>query len=200
MYIRKFTYTAADVDCKMCTEYQQKIGCRHEVCPYIEERIEAGVVTYEDAVTSMIPRARGISKRLPKLFREYPGSLWADTTHKNRMTEFNHRLGYNKRRNTPSYYAVMYLFTSNELLFQRTGNCFYHSGIEFAYAVLRGINTHNYALFYAAKGLRNSGGVTVSELADPEVIDDEAFRLIINALLIAKYGTAVFKLKGEESK
>lgn len=200
LYIRSFTYTAEDVDCKLCTEYEKKKGCRHEVCPYIAERIEAGVVTYQIAVTAMVPSTSSICKRLPKLFREYPGSLWADASHKTRMVSFNNRLGYNKRRNTPSYYAAMYLLTSSDSLLRRTSECFYHSGIEFAYAVLRGINTHNYALFYAAKGLRTSRGVTVSELADPEVIDDEAFRLIINALLIAKYGTAVFKLKGEESK
>ena len=32
---------------------------------------------------------------------------------------------------------------------------------------------------------------------DDHQADDEAFRLIMNALLIAKYGTAVFNLKGE---
>ena len=55
----------------------------------------------------------------------------------------------------------------------------------------------NQALYTAAKGLRNSRGITEAELADPNQIDDEAFRLIINAMLIAKYGTDVFKLKGE---
>lgn len=47
MYIRKFTYSAEDVDCKLCTEYARKTGCRHEVCPFLAERIEAGVVSYE---------------------------------------------------------------------------------------------------------------------------------------------------------
>lgn len=56
---------------------------------------------------------------------------------------------------------------------------------------------HNYALLYAAKGLHHEKGVTESELADPDVIDEEAFRLIMNALLIAKYGTAAFHLKGD---
>ena len=44
-----------------------------------------------------------------------------------------------------------------------------------------------------------AGGVTESELADPMTIDDEALRLIMNALLIAKYGTAAFHLKGDIS-
>ena len=82
------------------------------------------------------------------------------------MKVFNNRLGYIKSRNTPNYYAALYLLTSN------------------------------YALFCAAKGLRHAGGVTESELADPMTIDDEAFRLIMNAMLIAKYGIAAFNLKG----
>ena len=133
------------------------------------------------------------------MIHSFPGSLWADEKHKTRMKVFNNRLGYIKSRNTPSYYAALYLLTSNDALYRRTANCFYHGGIDFSYAVLRGISPHNYALLYAAKGLRHARGVTESELADPMTIDDAAFRLIMNALLIAKYGTAAFNLKGDIS-
>ena len=197
MYIRKFTYSAEDVDCNLCTEYTRKIGCRHEVCPFLAERIEAGVVSYQSAVKAMIPRRSILWNRLSALLQNYPGHLWADGNHKTRMELFNHQLGYNKSRNTPSYYAAMFLLTSNQALFNRTGNCFYRSGIEFGYATLGGMSPHNQALYTAAKGLRNARGVTEAELADPSQIDDAAFRLIINAMLIAKYGTDVFKLKGE---
>ena len=104
-----------------------------------------------------------------------------------------------KAETPPCYYAALYLLTSNDALYRRTANCFYHGGIDFSYAVLRGISPHNYALFCAAKGLRHAGDVTESELADPMTIDEEAFRLIINAQLIAKYGTAAFNLKGDFS-
>ena len=197
MYIRNYTYSAEDVDCKFCTEVVGRKGCRQEVCPYYAERIEAGVISYAEAVLSLIPSTSSIQNRLPGLIHGFPGSLWADEKHKTRMEVFNNRLGYIKSRNTPSYYAALYLLTSNDALYRRTANCFYHGGIDFSYAVLRGISPHNYALFCAAKGLRHARGVTESELADPMTIDDEAFRLIMNALLIAKYGTAAFNLKGE---
>lgn len=185
------------MDCKLCTEYARKTGCRHEVCPFLAERIEAGVVSYQSAIKAMIPRRSILWNRLSVLLQNFPGYLWADSSHKTRMELFNHQLGYNKSRNTPSYYAAMFLLTSNQALFNRTGNCFYRSGIEFGYATLNGISAHNNSLFQAAKGLRNARGITEAELAAPEKIDDEAFRLIINAMLIAKYGTDVFKLKGE---
>ena len=76
------------------------------------------------------------------------------------MEVFNNRLGFIKSRNTPSYYAALYLLTSNDALYRRTANCFYYGGIDFSYAALRGISLHNYALLYVAKGLRNAGGVT----------------------------------------
>lgn len=143
MYIRKFTYSAEDVNCRNCTEYAAKLGCRHEVCPFLTERIEAGVVSYQSAVKAMIPRRSILWNRLSALIQNYPDYLWADSNHKTRMELFNHQLGYNKSRNTPSYYAAMYLLTSNQGLFNRTGNCFYRSGIEFGYATLNGISAHD---------------------------------------------------------
>lgn len=67
-------------------------------------------------------------------------------------------------------------------------------------AILRGISPHNYALYRAAVGLfTERRGVTLSEMADRELVDDDAFRLIINAMLIARYGIAAMKLKKEET-
>ena len=43
MYINTFKYTPADVDCKLCTEYVKKFGCTACGCPWMAERIEAGV-------------------------------------------------------------------------------------------------------------------------------------------------------------
>ena len=103
--------------------------------------------------------------------------------------------GYRRRRDTAKYYAAMYLLTANEDLYRRTANCFCRHGIEFDYAVLREITLHNYALFMAARSIcTGSKDITLADLADPEIIDTEAFRLIINAVLIARYGLDAFWL------
>ena len=71
MHIRKPTYKKEDVDCKLCTEYRgKKHPCPHDVCPFIAERIEAGAVTYWDAVNAMISSQYCFSRRLPKLAEE----------------------------------------------------------------------------------------------------------------------------------
>ena len=40
--------------------------------------------------------------------------------------------------------------------------------------------------------------LTLCDLADCEVVDDVAFKLIVNALLIANYSSDVLKLGGTE--
>lgn len=54
MYINTFKYTPADVDCKLCTEYVKKFGCTACGCPWMAERIEAGVVGYAEVVRQMV--------------------------------------------------------------------------------------------------------------------------------------------------
>ena len=139
MHIRRFTYKREDVDCKLCTEYRGGIKCPHSVCPYITERIEAGAVTYQDAVYAMILPGCQLIRRLPKLILTYQDSFWVDDRHKSRMEFFNTCMGYIPSRNTPAYYAAMYLLTANETLYWRMANCFCHSGLDFSFVILKGI-------------------------------------------------------------
>ena len=139
MHIGRFTYKREDVDCKLCTEYRGGKKCPHPVCPYITERIEAGAVTYQDAVYAMIHPGCQLIRRLPKLILTYQDSFWVDDRHKSRMEFFNTCMGYVPSRNTPAYYAAMYLLTANETLYWRMANCFCHSGLDFSFAILRGM-------------------------------------------------------------
>ena len=45
---RTITITAEDVDCQYCADSRTQGKCSNSICPYIKERIEAGVVTYEE--------------------------------------------------------------------------------------------------------------------------------------------------------
>ena len=44
MHIRDYKYTAEDVDCRYCTEFRHG-RCGAIKCPWLNERIEAGVVS-----------------------------------------------------------------------------------------------------------------------------------------------------------
>ncbi|HJB80867.1 MAG TPA: hypothetical protein H9712_07765, partial [Candidatus Flavonifractor intestinigallinarum] len=64
-YINTFKYTPEDVDCKLCTEYVKKFGCTACGCPWMAERIEAGVVSYQKLI-----------ERLGKLNITFGTYLW----------------------------------------------------------------------------------------------------------------------------
>lgn len=165
-------------------------------CPWLAERIEAGVVGYREAVMETFPRDCRLSSRLNLLIKHYPGSLWSNEQHERRMQYQCAVQGYRRRRDTNAYYAAIYLLTSNDDIYRRTANCFCKDGIEFGYAVLKNTSPHNYALFMAARDLcGKTEAVTMADLAEPEVIDPEALRLIVNATLIARYGLAAFQIR-----
>ena len=93
------------------------------------------------------------------------------------------------------FFAALYLLTSNKELADRTFNCFFRGGIDFRYARRRGISSHDYTLLMAAKSLYcHTAEVTQGDLAEPQIIPDEAFRLLINALLIARFGLDALKI------
>ena len=195
MYINTFRYMPEDVDCKLCTQYRKKLGCAVKGCPYLAERIEAGVVGYGDAVVKALSRHTALAPRLAALVRLFPGTMWGDRRHKPRLEAFN-RQGFRRQRDTPAYYAALYLLTANEDIFRRTANCFLKGGLEFAYALLRGIAPHDYTLFVAARDLfTGADGLTFTDLADPGVVDAVAFRLVVNALLVVRYGPVILDIR-----
>lgn len=147
MYINTFKYMPKDVSCQLCTEYVKKLGCTALRCPWLAERIEAGVVGYREAVLETFPHERRLFQRLNLLIKHYPGSLWSNEQHERRMQYQCAVQGYRRRRDTNAYYAAMYLLTSNDDIYRRTANCFCKDGIEFGYAVLKNTSPHNYALF-----------------------------------------------------
>ena len=72
MYINTFKYTPKDVSCQLCTEYVKKLGCTALRCPWLAERIEAGVVGY--------PISRAESREsFAQLMERYPQPEQAPT-------------------------------------------------------------------------------------------------------------------------
>ena len=196
----RFQYTREHVACGLCTEYRRRHGCTAFPCPWLAERIEAGAVGYEEALLESFPHDALLLARLQALVQIFPGSLWSGEDHRRRMEELKAQLGYRKHRDTPAYCAVMYLLTANRDLYARTANCFCRHGLEFDYAFLRGVSPHNYTLFSAARDIyTGAGGLSLNDLACRDVVDTPAFSLIINALLIARYGSAAFEIHNQRA-
>lgn len=194
-----YHYKPADVACEYCAEWKHR-RCQAIACPWLAERIGAGVVSYAAAVRELFGALHVLELRwrLEWLIKGYNGSFWLNAEH-----EFNTRLllrsvGYQAWRN-PRFFAALYLFGSNRLLMKRVWNACMPQGFEPMFLVMRGVSEHDYTLIQTAKALMCGGlGLTLYDLADRDVVDDKAFTLIVNALLIANYGSDVLKLGGTE--
>ena len=204
--MNRFRYAPEDVDCKLCTKYQGKESPCAD-CPWRAERIEAGVVGYEEAVSGTIPeyfRKADLKKMRPRLnaaVSAFSGSLFRDTAHKRRMEEAKIRVGLRKKRDTPAYFAAMYLLTASEDLCRRSLNCYGREGITFRRLDPRGISPEDYTLLAAAKDIYHGEfNMELSNLTDAEVIDAGTFVLILNALLIAQYGCDALKIHEKKNR
>lgn len=71
-----------------------------------------------------------------------------------------------------------------------------NDGFDFQAVHLRGIRPELYSVYQAAKAIAvGSSNITLADLASPELVTDEAFYLIICALLMAKYGVVILNLE-----
>lgn len=135
-----------------------------------------------------------IYKRIEYMTHTFPGSLWSSEIHRRNMSELDYLLGFHQSRNTRRFYAAMYLMTVNNDLIERTAYCFNRDGIDFSKVRIRGISVQNYDLLMAARQIYTGKRyIYRNDLANPEIIDDDVFRLIMNALLIMRMGIKVFE-------
>ena len=86
LQINTFQCKPEDVDCTLCAKYKgKKRGCTAKVCPWLAERIEAGVVGYEEAVRETFPHDAHLDARLRVVVRHFTGSLFLSPSHERRM-------------------------------------------------------------------------------------------------------------------
>lgn len=196
MYLNTFRYTPEMVDCKLCTEYKK--GCTASGgCPWLAERIEAGVVGYGEAVMGSFPNKLGLQARLTMAVHLFKGSLWADEQHQQRFNNLMARFKYSKRRkDIAKYYAVIFLFSGSIELNRRTINCVDRQFIEFSFADTLEMSDEDYALFTAARSIAvGNTHRLLKKLEDISAVGLIEFCVIVNALLIERYGLNALNIK-----
>lgn len=200
MFINTFRYRPEDVDCRLCTAYARKTGFKKAHCPYLAERMEAGSVGYTEALLESFPANSPFRWRLRLLADRFDGTLWHNEKHLRRMETQKAVCGYSREKNTPEYYAAMYLLTSDTDIYRRSMQCFSRTGMGFSRIRLRGASSHAYTVIAAAKSIyTGSGQITDADLANPEIVGIEAFTLIIHALLIVRYGLDALKITAKKA-
>lgn len=194
--VSRYAYTAADCDCRYYTEQAERKRTACPVCLYLRERLVAGCVSLNDLrrILTTGGGQRAFVARVEALSRK-PQGFFKDTTHRLRF-EQTAQAGM-----APVYSAALYLLTADLPLWSLAQSALGHSGIRFQDIRLHGVEVEDYALFHAAKDLYcGTEHISLAELADPEVIDDEVFRLIVDAILIRRYGVAIISIFKEDTK
>ena len=191
-----------DEECKFCTEYKKgQGGCVHNICPWLAERIEAGSLGYEDALLGCFPDNPRLEDKLHTAVRLFRGSLWLNEAHRQRMDALKVRECCRRHCDNPAYLAAIYLLTADTNIARRTASCFCRDGIMFNHATTKGISPHGYTLLSAARDIYAGGdGIALTDLADEDIIDTQAFCLIVNALLIARFGGIALELQQKEHR
>ena len=193
MHIRNHRPTPEEVDCRYCTEYFPNVGCEALDCIVLPERIAAGVVGYEEIVANSFYYNPELIRRLQKLIKNFPGTMWADELHEQR---FNYCISQCEETFvSPAYYAAVYLLTSNDDLYRRSSRCFLKSRLYLRDIQIIGISPYNYTLFaYARMLYSGKTNLPMTELVDGWTVPPEAFRFIVNAVIIAKHGVETLNI------
>ena len=199
MYRSQFHYTPKDVECEYCQNYDRKNPCLLCACTCLKKRIEAGFLNLSEFVRDCFAPSmeQQLQERMRQQFRERTTQFFLSDTHRRRWTHWRELCWRLSDRNK----AALYRLTAYESLWRRMVWKCGNDGFDFLAVHLRGIGPALYIVYQAAKAIAvGSSNITIADLASPELVTDEAFQLIICALLIAKYGDVVLNLENGAMK
>lgn len=194
LYQPGFRYISKDVDCRYCTNYNRKYPCTLTQCMCLRERIEAGTLDLTDFIHDcLFSEARtDLQERLHKHFSQFSFSFFLNDTHRKRWLHWHYRYS----RMTDRSQSALFLLTAYDELWRRVIWKFDSDGFDFQSIQLSSIQPELYSVYQAAKAIAiGSRNITTADLASPELVTDEAFQLIICALLLAKYGDVILNLE-----
>ena len=199
MYCSPFYYTPNDVECEYCQNYVRKNPCLLCECTRFKDCIEAGVLNLNEFMRDCFaPFTKPqLQERMYQQFGERKSRFFLSDTHRRRWTHWRSLCWRLSDRNK----AALFLLTAYESLWRRMIWKCGNDGFDFQAVHLRGIKPELYGVYQAAKAIAvGSYNITLADLASPELLTDEAFQLIINALLVAKYGDVILDLENRAMK
>lgn len=189
----RFHYRPQDVECRLCTQFQRK-RCAAHTCPWLRERLEAGSASYGELVAECF---RGLDhqplkRRIGAVTAGRARLSYASLEHRQRMDGW--RIANGLRHREPirdQWLAALFLLSSSGKLWALTWSAISWNGIDFPRITLRDIDPQDYAIYQAAKSIYTGKlRIGADELADEELVSDDTLRLIIDAVLIVRYGGA----------
>lgn len=188
-----------------CDECRAKIKSRDNPndCLYFIEKRQIGKVEYRNLLKDCFGKIKNYSLqgRLKLFDSKFTGELFLNNNHKKRFYEAHRKHDLDLWDRSPRYLAVLFLFTADEVLWNVSKQAVFLYGFDFSSIHLRQISTEGYSLYQMAKTIWiGKEYIRINEIADMDLINDIAFKAIINASLITRYGAAVFLLENRMEK
>ena len=187
------------VSCKYCF-YEKNDECQLRVCPYVAERITAKVINYEKLILEFFKgnQPRLFSTRLRKHCRTYRHFSYLSTSHRKLFEQTRDEIA--RITYTPvcgADLAILYLSTSDELMSKHIIPLITHAKqLSWRFESNGSLNAKKYAIFKTAKQFtKGDFEINPQEFLSSEFVPDSTFSLIINALLLANYGSCVLGLE-----
>ncbi len=189
--------------CKVCIYYSQgKDKCKRNVCPYLETRIKEKCITLIELISPIIYETKNdrFINRLLNLYYKIQGekimSMFKNDKHKE---IFNKQISLYKKQGyllSNRFTAALFVLTADSFIWKQSKYHIKPNAINFNEIDIRGIKTDAYLLFKVAKDFVNkTNKVSTSELADKLVTKEPLFKVIINGIIIARYGIDTVELE-----
>ena len=193
-YYPSFQYSRDDMECPYCMNFRRKHPCPLEQCVCLDERIVAGAIDLNEFVRDCFFPEAGVQlqARLERSFNGCSIGFFLSDSHRERWQHWRERCFRMPNRNL----AALFLLTAYEDIWRRMIWKFDARGLDFQSVQLSGIQPELYSVYQALKAISTgSRNITLADLASPELVTDEAFHLIVCALLLAKYGDAILNFE-----
>ena len=163
------------------------------LCPVLEIRLGCGAASISDAIKAVFKDAQNTAfqKRLSQIYHRKDDAEMIFQNNRHKQIFEAERLSM--RKPGKKTLAVLYLLTADHTLWIKTKHLFTPNGkVDLKSVCLGNVSTDIYALWKAVKELQTGEKqISLCELADNGIVSDNAFRLIVQAAAIARFGTAV---------
>lgn len=172
-----------------------------DVPGYCEKQIAAESSSYRAVITETMAyiRHRSFHRRLNRFLQESEGHPMIFQNEKHRET-FAGVTGRKNKKNL-ALMSALYLLTADGWLWQKVKRQVSKTAIDFEGIQLHGASGNNYALFCCAKDLYlGTKHITISDLADTELIAPKTFALICNAMAIRRFGLRALQYRERTEK
>lgn len=140
-----------------------------------------------------------LKRRILRLTVDIDRIHYLDSKHRQRFEDWQVECVLLGSSPSSSQLAACFLLCCSRAIWPLVAPAIDGAVIDFSRIHIRNFETQDYALYKFAKGIYTGRlHVTSAELANEEIIADTTLRLIINSILLARYGSAMLTQICEE--